>query len=62
MAGYKVRVSEKEGIFDAIGQGILKDVRDLAVKGVSDVRFGIFYITLRAISMRPRLSVLPKNC
>lgn len=43
MAGYKVRVSEKEGIFDAIGEGILKDVRDLPVKGVREARFGMLY-------------------
>ena len=35
----------KRGDFDAIGRGILKDIRDLPVKGVSDVRFGL-YITL----------------
>ena len=50
MAGYKVRVSEKEGIFDAIGQGILKDIRDLAVKGVSDARFGLLYYLIGDIN------------
>ena len=43
MAGYKIRVSEKEGVFDAIGQGILKDIRDLAVKGVTGARFALRY-------------------
>ena len=42
MAGYKVRF-RKRGVFDAIGEGILKDIRDLAVKGVSDARFGMLY-------------------
>ncbi len=43
MAGYKIRVSEKEGIFDAIAQGILKDIRDLPVNGVREARFGTLY-------------------
>src|SRR3989338_3223412 len=43
MTEYRIRVLEKEGIFDAIGQGILKDIRDLGIKEVRDARFALLY-------------------
>ena len=43
MAGYKIRVSEKTGIFDAIGQGILKDILDMGVRAAREVCFAQLY-------------------
>jgi phosphoribosylformylglycinamidine synthase len=43
MIEYRIRVSEKEGVFDAIGQGVLKDILDLGIKGITDARFALLY-------------------
>ncbi len=36
---YKIEVVDKPGIFDAIGQGVKKDILDLGIKGVKQVKF-----------------------
>lgn len=36
---YKIEVKDKPGIFDAVGEGIKKDILDLGIKSVSGVRF-----------------------
>jgi len=36
---YKIEVKDKPGIFDAVGSGIKKDITDLGIKTVRDVRF-----------------------
>ncbi|TAN62724.1 phosphoribosylformylglycinamidine synthase, partial [bacterium] len=43
MPTYKIRVFEKEGVFDAAGRGVLKDILDLGVNDVRDVRFAFSY-------------------
>ncbi|HQJ16066.1 MAG TPA: phosphoribosylformylglycinamidine synthase subunit PurL [Candidatus Omnitrophota bacterium] len=36
---WKIEVRDKPGIFDAVGQGIRRDIADLGINGVKDVRF-----------------------
>ncbi|MDD4954041.1 MAG: phosphoribosylformylglycinamidine synthase subunit PurL [Candidatus Omnitrophica bacterium] len=36
---YKIEIKDKPGIFDAAGSGIKKDILDLGIKSVEDVRF-----------------------
>jgi phosphoribosylformylglycinamidine synthase II len=36
---WKIEVSDKPGIFDAVGEGIRKDIKDLGIDGVKEVRF-----------------------
>jgi phosphoribosylformylglycinamidine synthase len=36
---YKIEIKDKPGIFDAVGEGIKKDILDLGIKTVRDVRF-----------------------
>ncbi|MFA5361723.1 MAG: phosphoribosylformylglycinamidine synthase subunit PurL [Candidatus Omnitrophota bacterium] len=36
---WTIEVNEKKGIFDAVGEGIKKDILDLGISGVRDVRF-----------------------
>ena len=43
MAVYKVKVFDKEGVFDAVGQGVLRDILDLGIKSVRDARFAFLY-------------------
>ena len=38
-----MKVQDKEDVFDAVGRGVLKDILDLGIKGVSDVRFALLY-------------------
>ena len=41
---YKIEIKEKPGIFDAVGAGIKKDIFDLGIKTVREVRFVQVYI------------------
>ena len=41
---YKIEIKDKPGIFDAVGQGIKKDILDLGIKTVRDVRFVQVYL------------------
>ncbi|MFA7282928.1 MAG: phosphoribosylformylglycinamidine synthase subunit PurL [Candidatus Omnitrophota bacterium] len=41
---YKIEVVDKPGVFDAVGQGIKKDIRDLGIAGVRDVKFIQVYL------------------
>lgn len=41
---YRVEINDKPGIFDAVGEGIKKDIRDLGIKTVRDVRFAQVYL------------------
>jgi len=41
---YKIEIKEKPGIFDAVGEGIKKDILDLGIKTVKRVRFVQVYI------------------
>src|SRR3989338_1185481 len=43
MAVYKVKVFDKEGVFDAVGQGVLRDILDLGIKSVRDALFAFLY-------------------
>ena len=36
---YKIEVMDKPGIFDAIGEGVARDIFDLGISGVKSVRF-----------------------
>lgn len=47
---YKVEVVDKPGIFDAVGQGVKKDILDLGIKGVNDVKFIQVYILRGSLS------------
>jgi phosphoribosylformylglycinamidine synthase II len=40
---YKIEIKDKPGIFDAVGEGIKKDIRDLGIDSVRDVRFAQVY-------------------
>jgi phosphoribosylformylglycinamidine synthase II len=41
---WKIEIKDKPGIFDAVGQGIEKDILDLGVNGVNEVRFSLIYM------------------
>ncbi|MDD4894224.1 MAG: phosphoribosylformylglycinamidine synthase subunit PurL [Candidatus Omnitrophica bacterium] len=41
---YKIEIKDKPGIFDAVGVGIRKDILDLGIQAVRDVRFIQAYI------------------
>ncbi len=41
---YKIEIRDKAGIFDAVGSGARKDILDLGIKGVREVRFIQIYI------------------
>ncbi|MFA4993451.1 MAG: phosphoribosylformylglycinamidine synthase subunit PurL [Candidatus Omnitrophota bacterium] len=41
---YKIEVVDKPGIFDAIGQGVKKDILDLGINSVKEVKFIQAYI------------------
>lgn len=41
---YKIEVVDKPGIFDAVGQGVRKDICDLGISGVKEVRFIQVYL------------------
>ena len=43
MAIYKVKVFDKEGVFDAVGQGVVRDIRDLGIESVKQARFAFLY-------------------
>ena len=36
---YKIEVVDKPGIFDAVGAGVAKDIFDLGITGVKEVKF-----------------------
>ena len=40
---HKIEIQEKLGIFDAVGEGIKKDILDLGITSVQDVRFAQVY-------------------
>ena len=41
---YKIEVVDKPGIFDAVGQGVSRDIADLGINGVKEVKFIQVYI------------------
>ncbi len=41
---WKIEIKDKPGIFDAVGQGIEKDILDLGINGVNEVRFSLIYM------------------
>ena len=41
---YKIEVVDKPGIFDAVGQGVKKDIFDLGINSVKEVKFIQVYI------------------
>ena len=41
---YKIEVVDKPGIFDAVGQGVKKDILDLGINSVKEVKFIQVYI------------------
>ncbi|MDP3732863.1 MAG: phosphoribosylformylglycinamidine synthase subunit PurS, partial [Candidatus Omnitrophota bacterium] len=41
---YKIEIEDKPGIFDAVGEGIKKDILDLGIKSVERVHFVQVYI------------------
>ncbi len=43
MPTYKIKISEKKGIFDAVGHGVLKDIQDLGIQSVRGVCFAQLY-------------------
>ena len=36
---YKIQIQDKPGVFDAVGEGIKKDILDLGIRSVLDARF-----------------------
>ncbi|MGA2774468.1 MAG: phosphoribosylformylglycinamidine synthase subunit PurL [Candidatus Omnitrophota bacterium] len=36
---YKIEIADKRGVFDAVGEGILKDIRDLGINSAKKVKF-----------------------
>lgn len=46
---WRIEVKDKPGIFDAVGHGVKKDITDLGIKGVSDVRFVQIYVIEGAV-------------
>ena len=40
---WQIELQDKEGIFDAVGSGIKKDIADLGISGVQEVRFSQAY-------------------
>ncbi len=49
---WTIEVSEKKGIFDAVGEGIKRDIMDLGISGVRDVRFIQVYFIEGDLSSR----------
>jgi phosphoribosylformylglycinamidine (FGAM) synthase PurS component len=47
---WKIEVKEKRGIFDAVGEGVKKDILDLGIRSVSDVAFAQAYTITGALS------------
>jgi len=47
---WRIQIRNKEGIFDAVGAGIKKDIEDLGISGVRDVRFIQVYLIEGEIS------------
>jgi phosphoribosylformylglycinamidine synthase len=47
---YKIEIKDRPGIFDAAGTGIKKDILDLGIKGVEQVRFVQAYILEGSLS------------
>ena len=41
---YKIEVVDKPGIFDAVGQGVSRDIADLGINSVKEVQFIQVYI------------------
>jgi len=46
---WKIEIREKEGLFDAVGEGVKKDIGDLGIKGVSHVQFSQVYLIEGAV-------------
>ncbi|HNX82205.1 MAG TPA: phosphoribosylformylglycinamidine synthase subunit PurL [Candidatus Omnitrophota bacterium] len=46
---WKIEVTDKPGIFDAVGAGVLHDIDDLNIHGVSSVRFSQIYFLEGAV-------------
>ncbi|MFA4983716.1 MAG: phosphoribosylformylglycinamidine synthase subunit PurL [Candidatus Omnitrophota bacterium] len=40
---YRIQITERPGIFDAVGSGIARDIRDLGIKAVESVHFAQIY-------------------
>ena len=36
---YKIEITDKAGVFDAVGEGILRDILDLGINSVKRVKF-----------------------
>jgi phosphoribosylformylglycinamidine synthase II len=49
---WRIEVSEKKGIFDAVGEGIKRDILDLGIAGIRDVRFIPVYCIDGGLSRR----------
>jgi phosphoribosylformylglycinamidine synthase II len=47
---YNIEIKDKPGVFDAVGHGIKKDIFDLGIKSVSEVRFVQVYIIEASVS------------
>ena len=43
MPAGKIIIKEKDGVFDALGHGVLKDIKDLGIEGLAAVRFAQLY-------------------
>ncbi|HTY45953.1 MAG TPA: phosphoribosylformylglycinamidine synthase subunit PurL [Patescibacteria group bacterium] len=41
---WKIEIKDKQGIFDSVGEGIKKDILDLGIKTVQEVRFAQVYL------------------
>ena len=47
---WKIEILDKPGVFDAVGEGIKKDILDLGIRAVQEVRFVQVYIIEGEIS------------
>jgi len=41
---YRIEVLDKPGLFDAVGEGVARDIADLGIEGVSGVRYTQIYL------------------
>ncbi|MCK4464426.1 MAG: phosphoribosylformylglycinamidine synthase subunit PurS, partial [Bacteroidales bacterium] len=41
---YRIEVRDKKGVFDAVGQGVKKDILDLGINNIEDVNFTQIYV------------------
>lgn len=54
---YRIEVRDKKEIFDAIGEGVKKDILDLGIKGIKEVHFIQVYLIEGTLSKKDVLAI-----